>query len=450
MLRVIFEGIFAPAVKLMSRLWYWQKFAMLTVLFTIPVGFALFSFITQIDKSITFAEKEIIGVQYISPILVLLQDMQQHRGMASLYLRGNASFLPLLLEKEKKIKEDFILIEASDREFGQELGTSDLFHDIQKKWGFLEENYMKLTPKESARQHTEFISDMLALIGYVGDTSNLILDPDLDSYYLMNTLVNTLPALSENLGQARAFTLSVQDPKKISDGERRDIINYIKIALIADEKIKRDMRIAFESHNSLRVVLHEQREKMSSSVRGFVSLLDTFVTTDAIEMPFPEYYAFSTAVINTNFSFLESVSISLKDLLQRRIEGFRAEKQKIIYITILSYILILYFFVGFYLLVIRTAREFENIAKQLTSGRAEEVPILSSDELGNVGESFNVIGRALVTSNNENLEKARELQKRSDEFRQMNEFMIDREVKMVELKKEIERLNPQHDAKNDS
>ena len=299
---------------------------------------------------------------------------------------------------------------------------------------------MKLTPKESAGQHTEFISDILALVSFVGDSSNLILDPDIDSYYLMNTLVNTLPNLSEDLGQARAFTLSVQDPKKISDGERRDIINYIKIALIADEKIKRDMRIAFESHNSLRVVLHEQREKMSSSVRGFVSLLDTFVTTDAIEMPFPEYYAFSTAVINTNFSFLESVSISLKDLLQRRIEGFKNNRLISIEITVLSYILILYFFAGFYFLVIRMVREFENITKQLTSGRAEEVPIFSNDELGKVGKSFNVIGRALVASNNENLEKARELQKRSDEFERMNQFMIDREVRISKLKDEIVKL----------
>lgn len=440
MLRAIFEGIFAPAVKLMSRLWYWQKFAVLTVLFTIPVGFALFSFTTQINKSIAFAEKEIIGVQYISPVSMLLQDLQQHRGMASLYLRGDESFLPLLLEKEKKIQEDFDLINIKDQESGKELGTVDTLNTLQKKWTSLERGYTALNPKESARLHTEFISDILAFIYYVGDTSNLILDPDLDSYYLMNTIVNTLPNLSENLGQARAFTLSVQDIKKISDTERRDIINYSKIALIADEKIKRDIHVGFESNNSLIEILDKPLQEVSVSVRNFSRLLDMFADTNMVDMPLPEYYAFSTAVINTNFSLLQSLSASLKDLLRHRIDGFRAEKQKIIIITILSYILILYVFMGFYLLISRTVRGFENIAKQLISGKAEEVLILSDDELGDVGESFNAIGRALVASNNENLEKARELQKRSDEFKRMNEFMIDREVRMSELKDEMAKL----------
>src|SRR3989344_8725650 len=120
MFKNFFKGIFAPAVKLMSQLWYWEKFAVLTVLFTIPVGFALFSYIAQINKSIAFAEKEIIGVQYIYPVLDLLQDLQQHRGMASLYLRGDASFLPRLAEKEKEIKEDIALMNAKEQEFGKE------------------------------------------------------------------------------------------------------------------------------------------------------------------------------------------------------------------------------------------------------------------------------------------------------------------------------------------
>ncbi|MEK7149236.1 MAG: hypothetical protein AAB796_02455, partial [Patescibacteria group bacterium] len=101
---------------------------------------------------------------------------------------------------------------------------------------------------------------------------------------------------------------------------------------------------------------------------------------------------------------------------------------------------ILYVFAGFYLLVARTARGLENIAKQLTSGKAEEASILSNDELGKVGESFNAIGRALIASNNENLEKARELKKRSDEFERMNQFMIDREVRISKLKDEIVKL----------
>lgn len=440
MTRNIVAGIFAPAAKLMGRLWYWQKFVVLTILFTIPVGFALFSYITQIDKSIAFAEKETVGVHYLSPVLTLLQDLQQHRGMASLYLRGDASFLPRLWEKEQKIQEDFALIQTNDKAFGRELGTVNTLNALQKKWALLEGSYLSLTPKESANRHTEFIADVLTFIGLVGDTSSLVLDPNMDSYYLMNTIVNTLPNLSENLGQARAFTLSTKDPKKISDVERRDIINYSRIADIADGKIKRDLHAAFESNNSLEAILGQPLEDTSVSVRSFSSLLDTFVNTNKIEMPLPEYYAFSTTVINTNFSLLQSLSASLNALLASRVERLQNERRMSIQISMYSYLLILYFFIGFYLLVARTVRNLGIIAEQLVGGKVTEVPALSNDELGEVGKSFNAIGQKLIRSNNEILQKARDLQEKSDEFERMNQFMINREVKMSELKDEIARL----------
>jgi methyl-accepting chemotaxis protein len=446
MMSSILKGLFTPATKLMGQLWYWQKFVLLTLLFTIPVGFALFSYITQIDKSIAVTAKEIIGLQYISPVTTLLQDLQQHRGMASLYLRGDGSFLPRLVEKEKKIREDLVLMSSKDHEFGKELGTVNTLNVLQKKWEFLESNYMRLAPKESFRQHTEFIADILALISLVSDTSNLILDSDIDSYYLMNTIVNTLPNLSENLGQARAFVLSIRDPKKVSDAERRDIINYSKIALIADEKIKRDIHVAFEQNNSLEAALDGPLEETSVSVRSFSSLLDTFVNTSKVETPLPEYYTFSTTVINTNFSLLQSISASLDTLLRRRIDGLRVERQNIIYITIFSYILILYVFTGFYLLVVRTVRTLEDIAKQLISGRVTEVSVLSNDELGEVGKSFNAIGQELIASNNEILAKAQELQKQSDELERFNKLMVGRELKMVELKEEMRAIQLENDT----
>ena len=52
--------------------------------------------------------------------------------------------------------------------------------------------------------HIKVIADLIALIRQVGDASNLTLDPDLDSYYLMNVLIHQGPELSEVLGQARA------------------------------------------------------------------------------------------------------------------------------------------------------------------------------------------------------------------------------------------------------
>src|SRR5256886_10844306 len=47
------------------------------------------------------------------------------------------------------------------------------------------------------------------IIMHAGDTSNLILDPDLDSYYLMDATLVTLPQTQDRLGVIQAFAQSV-------------------------------------------------------------------------------------------------------------------------------------------------------------------------------------------------------------------------------------------------
>ena len=53
------------------------------------------------------------------------------------------------------------------------------------------------------------IEDTISLITHVGDTSQLTLDPDLYSYYLMNIVIFQGPELSEALAQARGLGGSI-------------------------------------------------------------------------------------------------------------------------------------------------------------------------------------------------------------------------------------------------
>ena len=45
---------------------------------------------------------------------------------------------------------------------------------------------------------------LVALLTKVGDDSNLVLDPDVDSFYLINAMVLSLPGAAEDVGQVWA------------------------------------------------------------------------------------------------------------------------------------------------------------------------------------------------------------------------------------------------------
>ncbi len=124
-------------------------------------------------------------------------------------LSGDASFRGRLEGIRADIENDINAISEVDQRLGAALQTS-------QKWSALTESARALlsggfgeSSAETFAQHTKVIEDTISLIAHVGDTSKLTLDPDLDSFYLMNIIIFQAPELSEALAQARGLGISV-------------------------------------------------------------------------------------------------------------------------------------------------------------------------------------------------------------------------------------------------
>lgn len=66
--------------------------------------------------------------------------------------------------------------------------------------------------------------------------------------------------------------------------------------------------------------------------------------------------------------------------------------------------------------------------------------IFSRDELGELSEAFNKMTESLQTSINERKDLEADLKKKVDSLERFNKVSVDRELKMIQLKKEIEEL----------
>ena len=67
------KNIFAPALALMARLKYPQRFALITVLFLLPLCIALFMLVSKFNHDIDFAQREIQGTAYLRPANMLFR-----------------------------------------------------------------------------------------------------------------------------------------------------------------------------------------------------------------------------------------------------------------------------------------------------------------------------------------------------------------------------------------
>src|SRR6185436_14786438 len=81
--------IFNPAVAFMGRIRFSSKFALISLLFALPIAFLSWMLVSELNSTIAFAEKERTGVAYNRAVLAMLQHVQHHRGLAGGLLNGD-------------------------------------------------------------------------------------------------------------------------------------------------------------------------------------------------------------------------------------------------------------------------------------------------------------------------------------------------------------------------
>ena len=195
-----------PATALMNQLSCSKKMLLISMAFITPLILTLYLLVSEQQETINFSQNEQLGIEYIVPVRQLIQHFPEHRGMTNAYLSGNESFKIKILAKRKQIAEDIRLIDQVDQRLGQQLDTTTQWNNIKASWSRLESEAFDEPAKAVFARHTQLIAKVLELVKHVSDRSNLTLDPELDSFYIKEAIVNLLPQVVENLGQARGMS----------------------------------------------------------------------------------------------------------------------------------------------------------------------------------------------------------------------------------------------------
>ncbi len=195
-----------------------QKLALIGVFFMIPDSVMLYLFVTTIDANIGVAQLEQVGDAYQRPLERLLDLVPRHRILAREALVGDAAAGARLADVAAQIDAAFDDLEAVDGRLGRELSfTPDGLakrnrqgcdaRSVRRAWDRLTGQMDGILPAERDacdRRHLALIADLRTMISHAGDNSNLILDPDIDSYYLMDVTLLAMPQTQDRLAQVMA------------------------------------------------------------------------------------------------------------------------------------------------------------------------------------------------------------------------------------------------------
>lgn len=384
------KKIFSPVVVLLNRFKYSKKFALIGFIIILPFAATLYMLASEINVGIEFAQKERMGLEYNLPLRKLLENMQQHRGMAGGFLSGDASFKEQILSKQNQLDENIKAVDAMDQKYGASLKTSDKWKMLKTKAQDLKARIWSLNTQTSFNDHTTLIADILSIITFVSETSNLLFDPQIDSFYLMDAVTAKLPMLSEDLGQLRALGTGVGARKAITDAEKNKIIMQYALVKAAVDANNSGFEAAFRENPNLKSKLENYVRDTVNSINDLLRIVDRdIIKASSINFNADNYFQNSTRTIATAFKTYDETSPELDNLLKGRIEQASKKKTFSWVIAVFAILGITYIFAAFFMSVVPPLKEMIGSAQRISAGELDvNLEARSKDEIGELTNAF--------------------------------------------------------------
>jgi PAS domain S-box-containing protein len=391
--------LLSPAVAVMNRLSYPGKLALISALFVLPLGVVLALLFAEIGGEIAFTRQEIHGLAYLRPLRRLTEHTAEARLLARRYAGGDAAARPDLVRKHAEMDQDFQALAAVDRDLGAALDTSHDLGVLQEDWRFLHAQALELKPADTVELHTKLLRDLRALVSHVGDTSNLILDPHLETYYLIDIVLLKLPPAEEQLAEGRLLNAGLRRDAELTADERA---RFLVLAGLLDSNAadsRKSMDIAFrhDPDGAIRAQLDAPLRDYLAAVRavGETTHRDMLGGRTLTADP-AAYDAALGGALEAGFTLWDRTARALDGRLQAHIDWNVTRRQLIAAGAGLVLLVVLYLLLAFHTAVLRTVGRLAEVSQRLAAGDVEEKLTLETrDELGQMASAFNRVAARL-------------------------------------------------------
>lgn len=374
----------------------WMKLAAMALAFTVPLALTMYFLLSESSRKIAFTQQELRGTIYLRPVSQLLVHVGLHRSAVRRNDTTQESRTGVLVDT------DLRNLLGVDRELKDSLKTTSAALSTRGRASSapaqlaISWETVKLASNVAAseKSHDRLLADIRTLITAVGDSSNLILDPDLDTYYSMDALLLQQPELIE--GVSRLGDVIDQLPV----GDARTTTGQ-EVKLAGDEALLRFHTLALKT--DLETAFAETRNfNNNSELRPTLAPLlarAVATTTKVADLTEPNvgqvvYNAAVREAIDANTSLWSSLFDQQDTMLRARESTDQSRRQfelSAAGITLLLSLLM----TGWALGISRNVSEVATASSRLAAGDlSSRARVRSRDEVGVMATSVNTMAES--------------------------------------------------------
>lgn len=321
-----------------------QRLLLISASFLLPISVLLYFTIDGIQDRIDFAVLEKQGNTFQKPLEKILKALLIHKNAAITVLAGDAASNAIVAKEQGVLDSALRTLEGMDKELGSVLqftqdGLSKRKRDdakidnLSKKWDQLRKSWQTLSVDICKAEHDNLIKIVRTMIMHLGDTSNLILDPDLDSFYMVDVSLVALPQAQERISTLLSLYSSAVKSGSKKEEDKTALTAQLTLFSQSDiDRIFASIETALNEDNNfygksetLHKNLPSPTEKLKKSTDNFVKLL-TNIKPEQFTKADLKILEAGNDCLEDSFTLWDICSIELEELLNKRIAKFKYDR----------------------------------------------------------------------------------------------------------------------------
>ena len=275
--------------------------------------------------------------------------------------------------------------------------------DLDEKYGGEFETKLRISALRSALELNrgyESAQAVQKLIIQVGDGSNLILDPNLDSYYTMDAVINKLPMILEKREGLRVQMRRVLENRQMSVDDRLELLMLVGNLRTNSDGLGAGLNVAFRGNGATRAALEKKLTIQQQRETEMIEVVNRFLVSGSVDAMTTADGAMVMQKIEmarqADAELILAGNLELIRLLDVRINAMTVHKRNILILTGIFLILVN----GMIILIYRSVNSgLERLTYATDRMQAGDLTIKTAiagkDEIALVGQAFDNMVQSL-------------------------------------------------------
>lgn len=393
-----------------NRLSLGAKIGLLGILMILPSVILFKLLINEKNVNIKHTQQEMQGLAYITPLKQILVHSAQHRSLTDSYLHeandiGNTK----IQELHNTVADEIKAVDAENTLYGEAFKSTEKWEEIKQDWANLEQNSLKLVAEDNYTQHNHLLDKIRELIEQVSARSNLILDSEPVTYYLMTISTALVPELIDNLDDFRSTNIfNAKNSGQLVEKAKTQITISDQRIRNQSLKIINNLGVIFEINENLKPELEEKQNAFSLKVIGLLNLVKREIyNAPTITISAEQIAQQGTDALEAVFALDSTTTSLLKSGLEER--KTRLENSKLSMLTLVVISILFVSCIGFLNIrnIVKTLREIIKIFSKIGEGEFKNsISLNQHAELGDLLRSLHSMQVSLNVNISETKEQA--------------------------------------------